>query len=97
MTTSPHIPTHSGALLAPQLNGPSVIGSTLPCVRYGEHGWSLEPAPDQTDMDGLSMPRMKRLANAMGIRENFDRWYVRWQEVQKDEDIQEKFSKILGY
>ncbi|MDN3562746.1 hypothetical protein [Vreelandella neptunia] len=43
------------------------------------------------------MPRMKRLANAMGIRENFDRWYVRWQEVQKDEDIQEKFSKILGY
>ncbi len=64
---------------------------------YGENGWGLGPAPDQTDLDGLSIPRIERLADAMDIRANFDRWYARWQEVQRDDEATEKFSRALRY
>ena len=45
---------------------------------YGEHGWGLGPAADQIDLAGLSLTRMRRLVEAMGIAANFERWYARW-------------------
>lgn len=64
---------------------------------YGVNGWCLGPAPDQTDLTGISLIRLKRLAEAMNIQENLERWLIRWRVVQSDEEVMGKYSKALGY
>lgn len=55
--------------------------------------------PEQSgiELDGVSVARMRRLAEAMGIRRQFDKWYDRWVVVWQDEEVVGQYSKVLGY
>src|SRR3546814_11418726 len=56
----------------------------------------LCPEPGDIDLDGVSVPRMRRIADAMGIRRRFECWYERWLVVQADEECVGQYSKQIG-